>query len=77
MPLGFHSAATICSHLSARNERNRKLLRLCGMTVLAVDDTPSPPVTVLCVPILLLQAPLAGTVCGAGQGDSWWSGVQV
>lgn len=28
LPLTFHLVVTICSHLSARHERNRKLLRL-------------------------------------------------
>lgn len=54
------SCVTICSHLSARHERNRKLLRLRRMTELVVDDTPSPPVTGSCVCVCPFTAGITG-----------------
>lgn len=63
MLLSFELAATICSHLSARHKRNRKLLRLWRMTELVVDDTPSLPVTGNWVCVCLFTAGITGQDC--------------
>lgn len=65
LPLSVHLAVTIGSRLSARHERNRKLLRLWRMSELVVDDTPSP--------LLLGALCVCSSTAGNPGQDCMWS----